>query len=154
MIQNMTKLRLYTRFISQKEAMKNRLQHIGLIVWLLIYMPFAQTAFGQVVLCLGADGHIALENTGANEVCNDQAYLASVLDQDWLTVDHCGVCLDLLPNLDNLNFSRQDMSFVLVSSLVVDVSPVLMSPTYSLHTLPVSSQKQLHVSVPTTVLQI
>ncbi len=134
--------------------MKNRLQHIGLIVWLLVYMPFAQATFGQAVLCLGADGHVALESTGTDGVCHDEAHLASVLDQSCLTVDHCGACLDLLPNLDNLNFSRQDISFVLIPSLVVDVSPVLMSPTYSLHALPVSSQKHLHVSVPTTVLQI
>lgn len=135
--------------------MKNRFQHIGLIVWLLIYVPFAQATFGQAVLCLGADGHIALENTGADGVCHDESHLADVLDQDCVTVDHCGACLDLLPNLDDLNFSRQDISLILAPTpVVVAVSPVLISPFYLLQTPPVSFQKHLHVSVSSTVLLI
>ena len=134
--------------------MKNRFQHIGLIVWLMIYMPFAQATFGQAVLCLGADGHVALENTSADGACHEDVHLADVLDEDCVTVDHCGTCLDLLPNLDVLNLSRQNVSFVLVPSLVVDVSPTVLAVSLPLQTPPVVVQKHLHLSVSTTVLQI
>ena len=78
---------------------------------------------------------------------------SNVVDQDCLTVDHCGACLDLLPNLDDLNLSRQDISLFLAYALVVDVVPPLPI-VYVSQTPPVSFQKHLHMSVPTSVLQI
>ncbi|MBT4140656.1 MAG: hypothetical protein HOE48_22280 [Candidatus Latescibacteria bacterium] len=63
--------------------MRNPIQHIGLVVWLLVYVPFAQATFGEAVLCLGADGHVALENTDSDGACHDDAHLSDVLDQLW-----------------------------------------------------------------------
>jgi hypothetical protein len=140
--------------ITRMDAMKNRVQHIGLIVWLLIYVPFAQATFGQAVLCLGADGHIELENVGADEVCHDESHIADVLVQDCLTVNHCGPCLDLFPNIDVLNFSTQDHSLFLDHSLAVVVFHSFPSVSHRLQNPPVSFQKNIHPSVPTTVLQI
>lgn len=139
---------------SRMDAMKNRIQHIGLIVWLLIYVPFAQTIFGQAVLCLGTDGHVALENVGADGVCHDEPHIADMLDQDSLTVDHCGPCLDLLPNIDELNFSYQDNSLFLDHSLARVVFLSYPSVSHRLQNPPVSFQKNIHPSVFTTVLQI
>jgi len=138
----------------QVDVMKKRFQHIGLIVWLLIYMPFAQATFGQAVLCFGVDGHVALENTSVDGVCHEDVHLTDVLDQDCVTVDHCGTCLDLLPNLDVLNLSRQNVSLVLTPALVVDVSPVVLAVFHPLQIPPAVFQKHLHFSVSTTVLQI
>lgn len=122
-------------------------------MWLLVYMPFAQATFGQAVLCLGGDGHVAFENTGVDGLCYNEVHLSDVLDQSCLTVDHCGACLDLLPSLDQPNISRQDGSLLLEDVLVVDISPVL-PVSYPLQIPPVLSLKHLHISVPTTVLQI
>jgi hypothetical protein len=138
-----------------QDIMKNRFQHMSLIIWLLVYMPFAQATFGQAVLCLGADGHIAFENTGVDGLCHDEAHLDDVLDQGCLTVDHCGACLDLLPSLDQLSLSRQDGSLSL-EDVLVDISPVspVLPVFYPLQIPPVLSLKHLHISVSTTVLQI
>lgn len=134
--------------------MKNRVQHIGLIVWLLIYVPFAQAIFGQAVLCFGADGHVALENARVGGVCYDEPHIARALDQDCLTVDHCGPCLDLLPHIDELIFSYQDDSLFLDHSLAVVVFHFFPSVSHRLQNPPVFFQKNIHPSVPTTVLQI
>lgn len=132
--------------------MKLRFQ-FGLIIWLLLYIPFAQIAFGQSVLCLGIDGHVALENTGSDGTCHDDVHQAQVLDSGCLSLGHCGPCLDLLPDLDHLNPSRQDLSILAMTSVVsvVHVSPVSSS---SWQPSPDFFPQTLHVSVPTTVLQI
>jgi len=138
----------------QMDAVKNRVQHIGLIVWLLIYVPFAQAIFGQAVLCFGTDGHVALENISSDGACHDESHIADMVDQGCLTVDHCGPCLDLLPHIDELNFSHQDNSLCLDHSLAVVVFHSFPSVFRRLQNPPVSVQKNIHPSIPTTVLQI
>lgn len=137
---------------SRMDVMKNRIQHIGLIIWLLVYVPFAQATFGEAVLCLGSDGHVALENSGTDGACHEDVHLSDVLDQDCLVEDHCGNCLDLLPSLDELNRSHNKL-FLENALVVVDVVPTRVV-SHPLQNPPVSFLKHLHVSVPTTVLQI
>ena len=132
--------------------MKNCFQHIGFIVWLLVYVPFAQATFGQAVLCLGSDGHVAFENTGSDGACHDEAHFSNVLDQNCLVDDHCGNCLDLLPRLGELNRAYHS-AFLENALVVVDVVPTL-PVSHQLENPPVSFLKHIHLSVPTTVLQI
>lgn len=134
--------------------MQTRFRHIGLIIWLLVYMPFAQATFGQAVLCLGTDGHVALENTDSDGACHDESHLSDALDQDCIGKDHCGACLDLLPNLDQLNLSRQYQSLELAALPFLIHFPLFLSQPSRLPIFPSFKQKHIHPSVSSTVLII
>ena len=69
------------------------------LIWLLIYFIIIPMQLSDYVLCIGADGHVALE-VSANGCCTDTH--ASDSEHTEVTIagttteaDHCGSCIDL-----------------------------------------------------------
>ena len=69
------------------------------LMWLLIYLIIIPTQLSNYVLCIGADGHVALE-VSANGNCTDTHAFDSehaevIIAGTPTEEDHCGSCIDL-----------------------------------------------------------
>ena len=69
------------------------------LIWLLIYLIVIPMQLSNYVLCIGADGHIALE-VSANGSCTDAHAFDPEHAEPTITgatteEDHCGSCIDL-----------------------------------------------------------
>lgn len=69
------------------------------LIWLLIYLTISPMQLSNYVLCIGADGHVALE-VSVNGHCTDphafdlehaEVTIAGTITEE----DHCGSCIDL-----------------------------------------------------------
>lgn len=79
--------------------MKTKKRVALLLSWLLIYLIIIPMQMSGYVLCIGADGHVALE-ASTNGHCTD--IHAPDLEHAEVTIagttpeaDHCGACIDL-----------------------------------------------------------
>lgn len=69
------------------------------LIWLLIYLIIIPMQLSNYVLCIGADGHVALE-VSTNGRCTDTHAFNSEHAEVMITgttteEDHCGSCIDL-----------------------------------------------------------
>lgn len=68
------------------------------LIWLLIYLSIIPMQLSNHVLCIGTDGHIALE-ASANGRCTDahathSAHVEITIAEASQEEDHCGSCID------------------------------------------------------------
>ena len=80
--------------------LKTKKSTAGPLIWLLIYLIIIPMQLSDYVLCIGADGHVALEvsnngrcciNTHAFDSEHAEATIAGTATEE----DHCGSCIDL-----------------------------------------------------------
>ena len=69
------------------------------LIWLLIYLTIIPMQLSNYVLCIGADGHVALE-VSTHGCCTDTdtfhpEYTEVTITGTATEVDHCGSCIDL-----------------------------------------------------------
>jgi len=69
------------------------------LIWLLIYLIIIPMQLSNYVLCIGTDGHVALE-VSINGRCTDTHAFASehaevTIARTITEEDHCGSCIDL-----------------------------------------------------------
>ena len=69
------------------------------LIWLLIYLILIPMQLSDYVLCIGADGHVALE-VSTNGRCTDthaadSEHAAVTIARTTTEADHCGPCIDL-----------------------------------------------------------
>ncbi len=80
-----------------------------ILLGLLICPPFGLEGMGHIVLCFGADGHIAVE-TVPNGHCSNFMRVSTyttqqstqIIGRDF-TGDHCGSCVDISVSIGSLN---------------------------------------------------
>ena len=68
-------------------------------VWLLIYLPISPMQLSDYVLCIGTDGHVALEISTDGRCTDahafDSCHAAPMIAGAAMENDHCGSCIDL-----------------------------------------------------------
>lgn len=114
-------------------------------IWLLIYLIIIPMQLSNYVLCIGADGHVALE-VSTNGRCTDthafdSEHAEAIIAGDATEEDHCGSCIDLA-------------IFVPLNTelYLVPANNVLPHPTVSSFA-PVPPQKRTSTILPLTHLQ-
>ena len=94
---------LYYFSKSRKSVMKFSLTQTkrtsSLLIWILFYLSIIPMQLSEYVLCIGADGHVALE-ASTNGRCTDTHTFESEHVEPTITgttpeEDHCGSCIDL-----------------------------------------------------------
>lgn len=107
--------------------MKFRALHTSLLsLWLAVYL-FAGVELPQgFVMCLGVDGHLAVEATGEGGRCGAELSVQGIADALINTnADHCGPCLDLTVVLSTIAPGPSSpRHLVLSSQAALPVHPV------------------------------
>lgn len=121
-----------------------RLRHIVSIFSLILMLLVAQTSGSSYVWCFGDNGHTALEQPHSN-CCQAETSHHTVLteghDASLISGDHCGPCLDLLPNSSYAsNRTRDDLLSIHSVAMVppVDFAHLLLvaQPLHPRNTFP------------------
>ena len=66
-----------------------------LITFVIFHLPFGHIALEGFILCIGADGHLDIENACAQPTSITQSKIKAATSEN-----HCGACVDLPLNLD------------------------------------------------------
>ncbi|CAN0543807.1 unnamed protein product, partial [Laminaria digitata] len=99
---------------------KKTLPLVWLLLGLMAFYPMAQHAWSGIVLCIGADGHIELEDGRASDCATDVGKAASETHYDHAIAEvvleefeDCGPCVDvalLTSPFDGQRASKVDVS--------------------------------------------
>lgn len=82
-----------------KFLLKTKKRAVSPLIWLLIYLIIIPMQLSDYVLCIGADGHVALE-VSDNGRCThmhafDAEHTEGTITGTTTEEDHCGSCIDL-----------------------------------------------------------
>lgn len=100
------------KYIDRQENKRRQINWLltGLFMFHLIV---GHVAFQGYVLCLGFDGHVAIESSADRETCSDGAAENSPGESgavfhhnDLVTADHCGICIDVPIGSDCHEFAK------------------------------------------------
>lgn len=112
------------------------------LIGLLIYLTIIPMQLSNYVLCIGADGHIALE-VSTNRRCTDAPAFDPEHTEPMITgatseADHCGPCIDLI-------------IFVPLNTepYLVPINDVLIHPTVSSLALGTCQKRLTTILIPT-----
>jgi hypothetical protein len=82
-----------------KFLLKTKKRAVSPLIWLLIYLIIIPMQLSDYVLCIGADGHVALEVSDNGRCTHTRAFDAEhtegMIAGTTTAEDHCGSCIDL-----------------------------------------------------------